>query len=166
MDYGPEQSDPDADDTPVSPLALMNENSPEAWLGQFLLVLDMSTPRGTVEGARRDAALVARLTELRGSMGANNPLVLLDPEHAARLRATDWAAWWRAQDSLSRYANATLALCLLGNSEYVPDLAAMYRQAANSRLHKDAHFVLTYLLGKPWPSYHVTDADIERLDQG
>src|SRR5689334_19809211 len=38
---------PDPDETPVSPLAMMNENSPEAWLGQFLLALGMSTPRGT-----------------------------------------------------------------------------------------------------------------------
>src|SRR6478672_8381831 len=99
----------DEDDTPVSPLAMMNENSPEARLGQFLLGLDMSTPRGTVEGAKRDSSLIASLTELRASMSASDPLVLLDPAGAADLRASDWGAWWRAQDTLGRYANATLA---------------------------------------------------------
>src|SRR5438046_4675093 len=54
-------------DTPVSPLALMNENSPEAWLGQFLVALELSTSRGTLEGAKRDPNLLARLSEVRAS---------------------------------------------------------------------------------------------------
>src|SRR5206468_2460146 len=91
------------DDTPLSPLAMMNENSPEAWLGQFLLELEMSTPRGTIEGAKRDANLISRLTELRASVSQNQPMALLDPDSADDLRARDWAAWWKAQDTFSRY---------------------------------------------------------------
>ena len=155
-----------SDGTPVSPLAMMNENSPEAWLGQFLIALDMSTPRGTVEGARRDPALLAGLTEVRASMSGDNPLALLDPDQAAALRARDWAAWWRAQDELGRFCWATLALSLLGYAEYVDDLTVMYRQTANSRIRKEAHVVLCHMLGKPWPAHGVTDADIERLRAG
>ncbi|MFL5735503.1 MAG: hypothetical protein ACJ78Q_20270 [Chloroflexia bacterium] len=159
-------SEDDDDGAPVSPLAMMNENSPEAWLGQFPLALGMATPRGTVEGARRDATLIAGLTELRASLVAADPLVILDADRAAGLRARDWGAWWRAQDNLGRYANATLALSLLGSRDFVADLAAMYRQTYNARLQKDAHYVLTYMLGKQWPSYHVTDADLARLEGG
>src|SRR6476661_1489663 len=38
-------------DVAISPLAMMNENSPEAWLGQFLLKLEAptSTARGTLD---------------------------------------------------------------------------------------------------------------------
>src|SRR4051812_1311709 len=44
-----------ASDVEISPLALMNENSPEAWLGQFLLQVELETRRGTIHGARLDA---------------------------------------------------------------------------------------------------------------
>lgn len=141
----------------------MNENSPEAWLGQFLVALELQTSRGTLEGAKRDPDLLARLSEVRASAGEAQPLVLLDPDHASRLRASDWAAWWRAQEALSRYAYATLALALLGEAGLAPDLAAMYRQAANSRIRRDTHYVLCFVLRREWPQYEVTEGDLGRL---
>jgi hypothetical protein len=42
----------------------------------------------------------------------------------------------------------------------------MYRQEANSRIRKDAHYVLCYMLGKNWPSYVVTEGDLQRLAGG
>src|SRR5438034_1879992 len=77
-------------DVPVSPLAMMNENSPEAWLGQFLVALELSTSRGTIEGAKRDPNLLSRLSEVRASAGEAQPMALLDADHASRLRADDW----------------------------------------------------------------------------
>lgn len=153
-------------DTAVSPLALMNANSPEAWLGQFLLQLELETRRGTLKGAKLDADLLHKLSEMRAATGANSPLQMLDAEYASRLRAENWAAWWKAQDNMSHFCYATLALSLLGSREYVADLAAMYRQDANSRIRKDAHYVLCYILGKPWPGYEVTEGDLARLQDG
>jgi hypothetical protein len=154
------------DDIAVSHLALKDESSPEAWLGQFLLELDMpgASTRATIAGARSDPALIAKLTEVRDASTGDAPLRLFDAEYGANLRSSDWAAWWRTQETLSRFCYSTLALALLGNTQYAPDLAQMYRQNANSRIHKDAHYVLCYLLGKPWPAYQVTDKDLERLN--
>src|SRR5205807_4887234 len=94
----------------VAPLAMAPEDKPEAWLGQFLLELDLAgvTRRGTVHGASLDTNLIARLKEVRAASGQGAPLDLLEPERAARLRQEDWAAWWRAQDMLSKYCYATL----------------------------------------------------------
>src|SRR5947207_1467664 len=107
LDFGPGTSD-----IPVSPLALMNEISPEAWLGQFLLELELETRRGTLEGAKLDANLLSKLSEVRAAASEGSPLKLLDAEYASRLRAENWAAWWKAQDNFSRYCYATLALSL------------------------------------------------------
>lgn len=152
-------------DVAVSPLALMNENSPEAWLGQFLLKLDSptSTPRGTLEGARRDPQLKEYLESVRALAGQVSPLSLLDPDNAAQLRATNWADWWEAQGHLLSYAYSTLALSLLGHGTFVEDLCAMHEQESNMQLRKDAHYVICYRLGKPWPSYVVVESDYAKL---
>jgi hypothetical protein len=149
----------------VSPLALMNENSPEAWLGQFLLKLDAptSTARGTIEGAKRDAALLQYLSEVRASSAQAQPLRLLELGHGEQLKQQDWSAWWKAQGSLLSYAYSALALSLLGDRGSLPDLGLLYKQDANMQMHKDAHYVLCYILGKPWPAYHVTESDLGRL---
>jgi hypothetical protein len=151
------------DDTYISPLAMMSDASPEAWLGQFLIELGLETRRGTLMGARADAELMRRLGEIHEAAGAGSPLRMLEPEYVERLRAENWAAWWQAQDNSARYYYATLALSLLGESGHAADIAVMYRQEANSRVRKDAHYVLCYILGKDWPRYEVTSADFERL---
>lgn len=159
-------SEPVESDLTISPLAMMSDTSPEAWLGQFLLQLELSTPRGTLQGAAMDAELRSRLNELRAASQGSQPLSLFDAGYADQLRASNWPVWWKAQDDLSRFAYATLTLSLLGDRAYGADLAAMYRQRANSRIHKDAHYVLCCILGKPWPSYSVTEADLARLSSG
>jgi hypothetical protein len=57
-----------------------------------------------------------------------------------------------------------LALSLLRQGNYTSALRAMYQQEGNSRVRKDAHYVLTYLLGKDWPAYRLTAADFDRLN--
>ena len=92
-------------DVAVSPLALMNENSPEAWLGQFLLKLEAptSTARGTIAGASNDQTLMDYLHQTRDASAPASPLKLLQPGYADELRASDWTAWWKAQGSLSKF---------------------------------------------------------------
>jgi hypothetical protein len=143
----------------------MNENSPEAWLGQFLLKLEapMATERGTIEGARRDGNLIARLNATRTEAAAADPLRFLDEAEAGRLKSADWSAWWKAQGALLSYCYSTLALALLGSTECVGDLEKMYGQVGNMQVQKDSHYVVCYLLGKPWPAYQATTADFERL---
>lgn len=162
---GPAARDAGADGQPtISPLAMMSENSPESWLGQFLLQLDLSTARHTMAGAQEDAELVGKLEEIRQQSGRSQPLKLLDAAYSDELRARDWQTWWKAQDDLSNYSYATLALGLLGHRQYSGQLGVMYRQSANSRIHKDAHYVLCYLLSKPWPSYSVSENDLAKLE--
>jgi hypothetical protein len=150
-------------DTEISPLAMMKESSPEAWLGQFLVVLELRTRRSTLEGAMRDADLIAKLQEIRETLALNAPLELLDPEQADRLRAEDWGRWFKGQDVLYKYCCATMALSLLGDRRYASELELMHRQEANARIKKDAHYVLCHLLGKTWPGGEVTEGDVARL---
>ena len=152
-------------DAEVSPLAMMDERSPEAWLGQFLVVLELTTPRGTLEGARRDPELLRKLFEVRERLGASSPLSLLDTQEGAQLRASDWGRWWRAQDDLYKYCCAVMALSLLGSREHVSELGMMYEQEGNARIKKDAHYVLCHMLGREWPGYEVTEGDMARLEE-
>ncbi|MEO6456965.1 MAG: hypothetical protein ABIO92_01630 [Chloroflexia bacterium] len=149
----------------VSQLAMMSENSPEAWLGQFLLILELGgvTRYGTIAGARRDRALQTRLASLRDVSAQDSPSPLFDSGAAEELKIRDWTAWWRGQDALSCYCYATLALSMLGDISHIDDIAAMYSQDANSRIRRDAHYVLCYLLGKEWPGYEVKPSDIVAL---
>ncbi len=153
-------------DAPVSPLALMSESSPEAWLGQFLQILDLGglSRYSTINGARQDSNLLSQLEEIWRSAGDASPLRVLDADFSEELKKSDWGAWWQAQEQLGRYCYSALALAMLGDSSHTADLAAMYKQSANMRLQKDAHFVLCYILGKEWPAYNVTDADLARLE--
>ncbi|HYP42310.1 MAG TPA: hypothetical protein VEX13_18295 [Chloroflexia bacterium] len=155
------------DDAPISPLALMNEASPEAWLGQFLLILQVeATSRySTLERAKGDEGLKARLREIHraASAGGVTPTRLFEAGYVEKLRKDDWAAWWSAQETLSKHCYSALALSLLGDQSHIYDVAAMYSQSANPRIQKDAHFVLCHLLGKLWPSQRVSSGDIERL---
>jgi hypothetical protein len=155
------------DDAPISPLALMNEASPEAWLGQFLLILQVeATSRySTLERAKSDEGLKARLTDIHeaASAGGIAPARLFDAGYVEQLRKDDWGAWWSAQETLSKHCYSALALSLLGDNSYIRDVAEMYGQTANPRIQKDAHFVLCHLLGKHWPSQRVSSGDIERL---
>jgi hypothetical protein len=160
LDYGPSTFDHEHE---VSPLAMMKESSPEAWLGQFLVVLELSTPRGTLEGARRDPELLRNLFEVRERLGASSPLTLLDSHEGAQLRAADWGRWWRAQDELYKYCCAVMALSLLGSKEYISELALMHEQEGNARIKKDAHYVLCHMLEREWPGYEVTKGDLARL---
>lgn len=145
----------------------MNEASPEAWLGQFLLILNVEgTSRySTLERAKGDEGLKARLTEMRraANAGAIVPAKLFEAGYVEKLKKDDWAAWWSAQETLSKYCYSTLALSLLGDNSHIRDVAVMYSQTANPRIQKDAHFVLCHLLGKHWPSHRVTRGDIARL---
>nr|AIA18294.1 Unknown Function [uncultured bacterium] len=145
---------------------MMSDASPEAWLGQFLIELGLETHRGTLAGARADPELMRRLGEIHRASSAGSPLRMLEPEFVERLRTEDWAAWWRGQEEAARYCYSTLALSLLGDTSHASDLAVMYRQQANSRIRKDAHYVLCYTLGKDWPRYVVTESDLERLASG
>ena len=110
-----------------------------------------------------DDNLLRGLAESRLASGSSTPLVMFDAEQASRLRVEDWAAWWKAQDALAKYCYSTLALSMLGNREYVVEVAEMYRQNANSRIRRDAHYVLCLMLGKDWPRYEVTENDLARL---
>jgi hypothetical protein len=159
----PQYDDPD--DAPVSPLAMMSEKSPEAWLGQFLTIVGAppALQYSSIQAARQDEKLAAHLDSVVESAGKDEPMRLLEPGYAESLKAKDWAAWWRASESLGRYSYAVLALIMLGDESHNAELAAMYRQETNSRIRKDAHYVITYILGKDWPGYEVTDSDLMRL---
>ena len=152
---------------PVSPLVLMNENSPEAWLGQFLLMLELGgvTRYGTIQGAKRDTDLQGRLRSLLHAAAQDTPSPLFDNLSSEELKRRDWAAWWKAQNALTRYCYSALSLSMLGDISYIDDLAAMYEQKANSRIQRDSHYVLCYLLGKEWPVYDVKPSDIDALRQ-
>lgn len=152
----------------ISSLALMNELSPEAWLGRFLLVLGVraTSDYPTLAAARRDDTLKAQLAEIWQAAGQQDPLKLLGEGYAEQLKQQDWSAWWRGEEELSRYCYSALALSLLGDQAHVSDLITLYRQSANSRIQKDAHYVLCFLLGKQWPSYSVTDTDLAKLVSG
>src|SRR5436305_14935404 len=78
--------DSSEDDAVVSPLALMSDSSPEAWLGQFLIELGLETRRGTLAGARADGELMRRLVEIRqgASGGPVSPMQMLDVEYVER----------------------------------------------------------------------------------
>jgi hypothetical protein len=158
----------DGDDEQVSALALMNEKSPEAWLGNFLTMI--GTPPDfsytSIQLARADERLHYHLTGVANDAASEDPERMLEPGAAEELRESDWGAWWRSQDALSRYAYATLSLAMLGDTERMPTTVSLYRQETNPRIRKDAHFVLCYLLGKEWPGYAVTDADVRRVAAG
>ncbi|MEO8286379.1 MAG: hypothetical protein ABI670_08055 [Chloroflexota bacterium] len=157
----------DPGDAPVSPLAMMNEKSPEAWLGQFLTILGAppALQFSTITAAKRDERLLDHLRGVMAEAGKEQPLLLLEHGYADQMKAADWAAWWRASEALGRYAYAAMSLTMLGDESVGSELVQMYRQTANSRIQKDAQYVISYLLGKEWPSYSVTEADLERLSQ-
>ncbi|HET9493656.1 MAG TPA: hypothetical protein VFR15_05455 [Chloroflexia bacterium] len=152
----------------MSALALLNEKSPEAWLGNFLTILDAPSDFSytSIKLARDDGRLNAHLQSLADAATAEEPEQLLQPGYAEQLRERDWNAWWRAQDALTRYAYATLSLAMLGDGARMPAAAALYRQDVNARLQKDAHYVMCYLLGKEWPGYAVTETDLIRVEAG
>jgi hypothetical protein len=159
------EDDPDA--APVSPLAMMNEKSPEAWLGRFLTILGAppALQYSTIRAAKEDDRLTAHLQGIIESAEKDQPVRLLEPGYTEALKATDWAAWWRASEELGRYCYAILSLIMLGDTSHNSDLAIMYRQEANSRISKDAHYVICYILGKDWPGDKVTQSDLARLSQ-
>ncbi len=150
---------------PASPLALMDDNSPEAWLGNFLAILEVagSARFSTIAGSRHDATLMHRLDEIAESSRLHEPMRLLDEGYSQNLKGQNWGEWWRLEGELGRYCYSVMSLNLLGRHVYRPDIAAMYRQSANARIHKDAHYVLCRLLGKSWPGYNVTEADLSRV---
>lgn len=152
----------------VSALALMNEKSPEAWLGNFLTILDAPSDFSytSIQLARADGRLRAHLNEQADAAAGEEPERLLQPGYSEELRERDWSAWWRAQDALTRYAYASLSLAMLGDSARMPAAAGLYRQDVNARLKKDAHYVMCYLLGKEWPGYSVTGNDLTRVEAG
>jgi hypothetical protein len=152
-------------DAPISPLALMDESRPESWLGNFLTIIGAppALQYNTLKAARADDRLRAHLQEVWTKASQDNHMLLLDPTSAAALKDKDWGAWWRGQESLGRYAYSTLALAMLDDRAHMADLVALYRQQGNARIGKDAHYVLTFLLGKPWPSYSPTERDLSDL---
>ena len=153
------------DVAPVSPLALMDESRPESWLGNFLTIIGAppALQYNTLKAARADERLREHLQEVWTKASQDNPALLLDPASAAALKDKDWGAWWRGQESLGRYAYSTLALAMLGDLTHAADLMALYSQDYNARIKKDTHYVLTFLLGKPWPSYTPTTSDLAKL---
>ena len=162
----PQYDDPD--DAPVSTLAMMNEKSPEAWLGQFLTILGAppALQYSTIEAAKEDDKLSAHLRSVLEATGKDQPMRLLEPGFAENLKANDWAAWWRASEALGRYCYAVLSLTMLGDHSHNADLIAMYRQDTNTRIQKHASYVISYILGKDWPVYQVTESDLARLSAG
>jgi hypothetical protein len=153
------------EDASVSPLALMNEKSPEAWLGNFLTIIGAppALQPSSIQSASRDERLRSHLTGIVEETRESDPLRMLEPGYAEQLKAQDWATWWKAEDAVARYCYAALSLAILSDHSYVSDIGVMYRQQVNTRIHKDAHYVLTYMLGKDWPSYMPTDFDLKRL---
>jgi hypothetical protein len=161
----PQYDDPD--DEPVSPLAMMSEKSPEAWLGKFLTIVGAppAMQYSTIKAAQQDERLAAHLKSVLETAGKDQPMRLLEPGYGEKLKAQDWAAWWRASEALGRYSYAALALTMLGDQSHNADLVTMYRQDANSRIQKDAYYVISYVLGKDWPAYRVTENDLAKLSQ-
>jgi hypothetical protein len=153
------------DGAPISPLALMDESRPESWLGNFLTIIGAppALQYNTLKAARADERLREHLQEVWIKASQDNPSLLLDPAGAAALKDQDWGAWWRGQEALGRYAYSTLALAMLGDRTHLQDLVALYSQDYNARIKKDTHYVLTFLLGKPWPSYTPTAGDLAKL---
>jgi hypothetical protein len=153
---------------PISPLALMDESRPESWLGNFLTIIGAppALQYNTLKAAQQDERLRSHLQDVWALAANDSPAVLLDPNSAAALKSKDWGAWWRGQESLGRYAYSTLALAMLGDRTHLGDLVALYKQEDNARIRKDAHYVLTFLLGKPWPAYTPTENDLESLSSG
>ncbi len=153
------------DDLQISPLAMMDERSPEAWLGNFLAILGVagSARYSTIEGSKRDETLLSQLREMATAPEGENPLRLLEGDQGASLKASDWSAWWRMEGELGRYSYSVLALSLLGDTTHRAELVTLYRQTGNARIQKDAHYVLCHLLGKSWPGYNVTESDLRRV---
>jgi hypothetical protein len=149
----------------VSPLALMDERKPEAWLGNFLAIIGAppAINYSTLASAREDSQLRTHLQGVWEQAIEQSPARMLDSVYADALKSKDWSAWWRAQEQLGRYAYSVLALSLLGDQAHSGELVALYRQEGNSRIHKDAHYTLCSLLGKSWPAYRPTEADLARL---
>lgn len=159
----PQYDDPN--DEPVSPLAMMSEKSPEAWLGQFLTIVGAppALQYSSIQAAQQDDKLAAHLASVLEEAGKDQPMRLLDPGYAEQLKANDWAAWWRASEALGRYCYAAMALTMLGDRSHSADVVEMYRQSANSRIQKDASYVICYVLGKDWLGYQITESDLAKL---
>ena len=149
----------------VSPLAMMDERKPEAWLGNFLAIIGAppAINYSTLASAREDVQLKAHLQGIWEQAMEQSPARMLDAVYADALKAKDWSAWWRAQEQLGRYAYSVLALALLGDLAHNAELLDLYRQQSNSRIQKDAHYTLCSVLGKSWPAYRPTEADLTRL---
>lgn len=147
----------------LSPLVMMGEGTPEGWLGGFLLELGLgsATRRGSIVGAERDENLKAALASILNGTEKDEPLRLF--EVGSEGHEGDMAKRWRSQETLARYCYSTLALMMLGDRSHVREVGSMYRQEINSRIAKDAHYALCYVLGKSWPAYRVTNGDLERL---
>lgn len=152
----------------VSPLAMMDERRPEAWLGNFLAIVGAAPTinYSTLASAREDVQLRANLQGIWQTVMEHVPARMLDPAYADALKSKDWSAWWRGQEELGRYAYSVLALALLGDTTHNGEFIDLYRQQSNSRIQKDAHYTICYLLGKSWPAYRPTDADLARLKTG
>src|SRR4029450_11281856 len=92
----PQYDDPN--DEPVSPLAMMNEKSPEAWLGQFLPMggAPPALQYSSINAAKQNDKLAAHLASVLEAAGKDQPRRLLDPAYAEELKQKYWAAWWRA----------------------------------------------------------------------
>lgn len=166
LSYSSDDEQAEEEDLAISPLAMMDERSPEAWLGNFLAILGVagSARYSTIKGSANDATLMSQLREIAEQSSSEQPMRLFDAEYAATLKKQDWSTWWRMEGELGRYSYAVLALSLLGDGSHGSDLAAMYRQSENSRIHKDVHYVLCHRLGKSWPGYSVTGSDLKRLE--
>jgi hypothetical protein len=149
----------------VSTLAMMDERKPEAWLGNFLAIVGAppAINYSTIASAREDSQLKTHLQSIWEQTMQEPPARMLDPTYAEALKSKDWAAWWRGQEQLGRYAYSVLALALLGDQAHNAELIDLYRQNSNSRIQKDAHYTICYLLGKSWPAYQPTVADLARL---
>ncbi|MEO5952596.1 MAG: hypothetical protein ABIQ44_09050 [Chloroflexia bacterium] len=149
----------------VSPLAMMDERKPEAWLGNFLVIIGAppAIQYSTLSSAKDDAQLITHLKEVREKAMEKSPLKMLDAAYADALKDSDWSAWWHGQEDLGRYAYSVLALAMLGNIALNPEVAALYKQDNNSRIRKDAHYTVNFLLGKRWPDYQPTESDLVRL---
>ena len=146
---------------------MMDERRPEAWLGNFLVILEISAGSfSTIAGARQDEELRARLATMRNEAAEQDPLRLLDPAFEAELKESDWGKWWQVQAALTSYSYSTLSLAMLGDLDVLEDVTRLYNQENNPRLRKDAHYVLCYLLGRSWPASAISQADISRLRAG
>lgn len=150
---------------PVSPLAMMDERKPEAWLGNFLVIIGAppAIQYSTLASAKEDARLIEHLQEVRNKALEKSPIKMLDAAYADALKESDWSAWWHGQEDLGRYAYSVFALAMLGDTAHNGEVAALYKQENNSRIRKDAHYTLNHLLGKRWPDYEPTEGDLLKL---